>query len=60
MGPHVAAAQIAVVPAQRLAQQVRRVASVGQALGAAEVVEQQRLVVGRGALLDDEVGALAR
>ena len=35
-------------------------ASVGEALGTAEVVGQQRLEVGRDALLNDEVGALAR
>ena len=30
-----------------------------RALGTVEVVQQQRLVVGRGALLDDEVRALS-
>src|SRR5664280_3062468 len=53
--PHPPAAQISVVPAQGFTQQVRSVASIRQALGAAEVVQQQRLVVRRGALLDDKV-----
>jgi hypothetical protein len=60
MRPHLTGAQVAIVPAQRLAQQARCVASVRQSLGAVEVVQQQRLVVRRGALLDDQVGALAR
>src|SRR5664279_6064340 len=58
--PHPPAAQISVVPAQGFTQQVRSVASIRQALGTAEVVQQQRLIVGRGAFLDDKVGALSR
>ncbi len=58
--PHVPRAQIAVMPAQRLGQQMRRVFAVGQALSPVQVIEQQLLVVGIRALLDDEVRALAR
>jgi len=57
---HVAAAQVAAMPAQRFRRQVGRVLSVRESLGSVEVVEQQRLVVGAGAFFDDQVGALAR
>lgn len=55
---HPAGLQIALVPGQRLAQQMRGVLAGSLALGPVEVVEQCIAVVGVGATLDDALGAL--
>src|SRR5208337_2784823 len=57
---HVSGSQIAVVPAQRFSQQVRRMFAIRQPLGPIKIIEEQTLVVRIGALLDDDVGALTR
>src|SRR5699024_11907891 len=57
---HGAGLDEAVVPRQRLAQQVRRVLAVAVAAGAVEIVLQQRLEVRVRAALDDQLRALLR
>src|ERR1700758_3402917 len=56
---HLPASQVSAVPAERLRGQVRGVFAIRQALGAAEGIKQQRLLVRAGTLLDDQVCALA-
>src|SRR5690606_24291381 len=53
--PHRAGLDEAVVPGQRLAQQVRRVLAVALAAGAVEVVLQQGPEIGVRAALDDQL-----
>lgn len=57
--PHVAGSEIAIVPAQRLSQQVRRVLAVRQSLRPVQVILQRCFVIRIGALLDNELRPLA-
>ena len=57
---HLAGAQIAVVPAQRFRQQVRRMFSIRQPLRAVQIIQQQWFVFRIRALLDDQVRAFLR